>query len=103
MPMTALPACPAPPQVKKTILVVDDEPILRMLIGLILRQKGYTVLEACDGKEAFDLFVDNRIPIHLLVTDLVMPRMGGGWNSPTGCRSCGRRQGSFSYPATHAK
>jgi two-component system cell cycle sensor histidine kinase/response regulator CckA len=61
----------------ETILVVEDENAVRALARHILESHGYTVLEACDGQEALELVQRHHGRIHLLVTDLVMPRMGG--------------------------
>ncbi|MBY0228565.1 MAG: response regulator, partial [Gemmataceae bacterium] len=63
---------------KETVLVVEDEEGVRRLAREILRQKGYTVLEACDGIQA--LAACDRHPgrIDLVLTDAVMPNMGGG-------------------------
>ena len=60
----------------KTVLVVDDEPAIRMMIYRILTGQGYHVLEAGDGLAALDVL---RGPhrVDLLLTDLIMPRMGG--------------------------
>jgi two-component system cell cycle sensor histidine kinase/response regulator CckA len=44
----------------------------------VLRRSGYTVLEARDGEEALALSERHAGPIHLLLTDVVMPRLGGG-------------------------
>src|SRR5581483_9270792 len=67
----------ARPRGTETVLVVEDEGALRDLIGRILGHRGYTILPAGDGEEALALAVKHPEPIQLLVTDLVMPRMGG--------------------------
>ncbi len=67
----------ARPRGTETVLVVEDEDALRDLIGRILGHSGYTILPAGDGEEALALAVKHPEPIQLLVTDLVMPRMGG--------------------------
>jgi CheY-like chemotaxis protein len=59
------------------VLVVEDEGEVRTLIGELLRQYGYTVLEARSGGEALLICEHHRGPIHLLVTDVVMPQMSG--------------------------
>jgi len=61
----------------ETILLVDDDTALRKLAALSLRTKGYTVLEAADGGQAMSLAVNNRVPINLMVTDVIMPIMSG--------------------------
>jgi CheY-like chemotaxis protein len=61
----------------KTILLVEDEDTIRQLNGRILRLSGYTVLEAADGEEALRVWEGYPGPVHLLLTDVVMPRMGG--------------------------
>lgn len=60
-----------------TILLVEDEESLRTLTRSILEQSGYVVLEACNGMEAVDIAEKNAGPIHLLLTDMVMPGMNG--------------------------
>jgi len=65
------------PRGSETILVVEDEPALRTLARRVLRSYGYAVLEAADGVEALAVVERHGGPIHLLVTDVVMPNMGG--------------------------
>jgi two-component system cell cycle sensor histidine kinase/response regulator CckA len=61
----------------ETILLVDDDADLRSVTQLILEQAGYRVLAAEDGPEALRIAREYPGPIHLLVTDLVMPGMDG--------------------------
>ena len=61
----------------ETILVVEDEPIVRDLTIRILKSLGYRVLDAANGREALDLIAKYTQPIHLVLTDVVMPQMGG--------------------------
>jgi two-component system cell cycle sensor histidine kinase/response regulator CckA len=62
---------------EETILLVEDEDILRTLLAKFLRLYGYTVLEARHGGEALLLCERHPEPIHLMVTDVVMPQMSG--------------------------
>jgi PAS domain S-box-containing protein len=61
----------------ETILVVEDEPAVRELIGAILKQRGYNVIKAADPLVAIQASEHHPGPIELLVTDVVMPRMSG--------------------------
>jgi DNA-binding NtrC family response regulator len=61
----------------QTILVVDDERIVRELVGRILRLRGYRVLEAHRGVEALRIVEEHGDTIHLLLTDVLMPEMNG--------------------------
>lgn len=61
----------------ETILLVEDEAAVRHLIRSVLQAGGYTILEAHDGQQAVDLVNQHRGPLHLLITDMVMPRMSG--------------------------
>ncbi|WP_231603772.1 response regulator [Neorhodopirellula pilleata] len=61
----------------ETVLLVEDEELVRKLTKLVLEQNGYTVLEASDGAEALRVAGTHSGPIHLLLTDLVMPGMSG--------------------------
>jgi PAS domain S-box-containing protein len=61
----------------ETILLVEDEEMVRSLMRTIFEQKGYTVLEACQGDEALAVCKRHPGPIDLLVTDIMMPRING--------------------------
>lgn len=60
-----------------TVLLAEDEDMVRALAAHILGRQGYTVLAARDGSEALRLAQDHPGPIHLLLTDMVMPGMNG--------------------------
>lgn len=66
-----------PPKGSETILIVEDEAPLRTSIKEGLEIDGYTVLDAADGQEALAVIYSQKIPIHLLLTDIVMPGMNG--------------------------
>jgi two-component system, cell cycle sensor histidine kinase and response regulator CckA len=61
----------------ETILVTEDDPAVRALATDMLREHGYTVLAAADGEEALLVAERHAAPIHLLLTDVMMPRMNG--------------------------
>jgi CheY-like chemotaxis protein len=61
------------PQEAITILLVEDEEMVRDLASRTLNWHGYNVLEAENGEEALELAKQNEVPIHLLLTDVVMP------------------------------
>ena len=73
----ALPAGPAPHRGTETVLVVEDDAQVRTITVRTLRSAGYRVLVAADGQEALALSAGEPRPIHLLVTDMVMPGLGG--------------------------
>jgi PAS domain S-box-containing protein len=60
-----------------TILLAEDDPALRALIGSVLREFGYTVIEAMDGEDAVDRFREHQDRVQLLILDVVMPRKNG--------------------------
>jgi len=61
----------------ETVLLVEDEPLVRQFVSRTLRSSGYLVIEASNGNEALVIGDDYEGPIHLLVTDMVMPKMSG--------------------------
>ncbi len=61
----------------ETILLVEDEPNLRRLTRQYLEIQGYTVLEAVDGASAIQLSNAHPSPIHMLLTDVIMPGING--------------------------
>ena len=100
---------------KRTILVVDDEPEIRKLVGAMVRQVGCNVLTADSGEHALTLYKNNKGPIELLITDVIAPGMSGpmladkltelqpglkvlyisGTTTPTWCRSTSWRRGTL--------
>jgi CheY-like chemotaxis protein len=61
----------------EVVLLVEDEDELRALLRDSLSKRGYRVLEAVDGLDALHVVREHTGPIHVAVTDMVMPRMGG--------------------------
>ena len=72
-------ASPAAPAIggSETILLVEDELLVRSLASHLLERSGYHVLQAGDGDEALKLAAEHAGPIHLLLTDVVLPRRSG--------------------------
>ena len=75
---TPLPSAPKSRQRTETILLVEDEAIVREPVAHLLRTRGYQVLTARNGEEALQISQDHEGPIDLLLTDVVMPQMNGG-------------------------
>ena len=61
----------------ETVLIVEDDEMVRRLAARILRRQGYRVIETAGGEEALCAAADHAWPIHLLLTDVVMPGMSG--------------------------
>ena len=78
--MEALASASAPtelPKGRETILLAEDDDVLRDLTQEVLSAYGYTVVEAENGEAALRLFTEHPGPVHLLITDVVMPKMNG--------------------------
>jgi nitrogen-specific signal transduction histidine kinase len=76
--MAASPPEPAEmPGGVETILLAEDDPAVRTIAARTLGLLGYTVLEAAHGAEALEIAAVHRGPIHLLVTDVIMPHLSG--------------------------
>ena len=62
-------------------MVVDDDPAMRLTLGVIIEEEGYDVVEASDGYQAVELAKDNDLG--LIFMDIVMPGMHGegSWNT----------------------
>lgn len=61
----------------ESILLVEDEPAVRALLARVLRGRGYVVTEAGDGAQALALAAARVEPFDLLLTDVIMPEVGG--------------------------
>ena len=74
-------AAPAEPvdvsNAAEVILVVEDEPSVRAPMCRMLREQGYLVLEAANGEHALRVMQEHHAPIHLVITDVMMPEMDG--------------------------
>ena len=61
----------------KTVLLLDDDPAIRAMVRELLMNKGFRVLEAGHVQEALKISERHKGPIHLLLTDVLMPGMSG--------------------------
>jgi len=61
----------------ETVLLAEDDTAVRELHRMMLEEAGYTVIEAIDGQDALDRFMDCRTEVDVLVTDVIMPKMSG--------------------------
>ncbi len=71
------PHAPAVKRASETVLLVEDEDDLRTLTRALLEHGGYAVLEAHCGTRAIEIAAEHQGPIHLLLTDMMMPGMNG--------------------------
>ncbi len=62
----------------RTILLVEDDPAVRQVLRRMLSGDGHRVLETTDGREALDVLAEGTHGIDLVISDVIMPRMGGG-------------------------
>ena len=69
--------CPEPANGKETILIAEDEPLVRSLTVRTLQKAGYTVLAACDGEEALRTYAEHHDTIQLVILDAIMPKLNG--------------------------
>jgi PAS domain S-box-containing protein len=70
-------AAGSPARGRETLLIVEDEPLILRVASRVLGELGYTVLTASDGLEALEVLGRHAGDIHLLITDVIMPKMSG--------------------------
>ncbi|HEX4452762.1 MAG TPA: PAS domain S-box protein [Kofleriaceae bacterium] len=68
-------AMPPPPEARRTVLVIDDEDLVRDVVARMIEDLGYTAVTATDGANALEVF--DRQPIDAVLVDMTMPRMSG--------------------------
>ena len=73
----AAPSGPGP-RGSETVLLVEDEESVRVFASKALEKQGYRVLQARHGRDALLRLAEHEGPVHLVITDIVMPEMGGG-------------------------
>ncbi|ATX81352.1 PAS domain S-box-containing protein [Mariprofundus ferrinatatus] len=61
----------------ETVLLVDDEQTVSVVVGEVLRTLGYQVVDIANGQEALDYFMTHRDEIDMVISDMVMPELGG--------------------------
>jgi len=62
---------------RRRVLIVDDEPLMHVIVGRVLEGAGFELLHALDGVAAIELLCREPSPPILVITDMRMPRMGG--------------------------
>ncbi len=78
----------------ETILLVDDEPMIRNLAAMILKRLGYKILQAENGLEAVEIYKENQQLIDLVILDGTMPRLSGR-DTIRACPGSDRSAGAF--------
>jgi PAS domain S-box-containing protein len=76
-PPITTPSAGSPARGRETLLLVEDEPLILRMAQRVLGELGYTVLSASDGFEALETLARHPGDVHLLITDVVMPKMSG--------------------------
>jgi two-component system, OmpR family, alkaline phosphatase synthesis response regulator PhoP len=61
----------------KRIFIIEDDEVIRTLLGHILKREGYDVETASSGKDAVDMAIIMEIPPHLVLSDIMMPYLDG--------------------------
>jgi CheY-like chemotaxis protein len=69
-----------------SVLLAEDEPMVRHMAEAMLKRLGYEVITACDGYEAVEIFGEGKDEFDVVLLDLSMPRMGG-WESLSALRT----------------
>jgi CheY-like chemotaxis protein len=62
---------------KETVLIVDDEEMVRLVIKAVLSYRGYQIIESVDGENMFELLAQRTEPVDLILMDVDMPRLNG--------------------------
>jgi PAS domain S-box-containing protein len=75
--VTDAPGAPLPANCDEVVLIAEDEPMVRGIMARTLRESGYGVLEAADGREALEILEARGEEVSLIVADVVMPGLGG--------------------------
>ncbi len=60
----------------ETVLIAEDDPVVRRMVVRLLNKHGYRVIESSNGEEALRAAAREEGAIHVLLTDVIMPRMG---------------------------
>jgi two-component system cell cycle sensor histidine kinase/response regulator CckA len=61
----------------ETVLVIEDEEVLRVIVAKVLRERGFSVIETGDGKAGVDLFQKNESEVSVVVLDITLPSLSG--------------------------
>jgi len=61
----------------ETVLIAEDDELIRKLVKEVLEEYGYKIIEAVDGEEAVNKFIDNKDHVDVAVLDMIMPKMSG--------------------------